>query len=130
MMDKRHIDLCSGLGGFALAAQANGYRTIVFCEIDEFCQRLLARRFEGVFIEADIFRMDGGGYRGAGLLTAGFPCQPFSCAGKRKGTGDSRHIWPEVNRIIREAKPLYVLLENVPGLLSIEGGGGIRAGVC
>ena len=94
----------------------------MFCEIEPFCQRVLAKHWPGVPIVGDIRELDGTRYRGTWLLTGGFPCQPFSCAGKRKGKEDDRFLWPEMCRVIREAQPEWVLAENVPGLLSQDGG--------
>jgi DNA (cytosine-5)-methyltransferase 1 len=192
-----HVDLFSGIGGFALAAQWAGFRTVAFCEIDKYCQKILAKNFGAVpytkgkrcgqggegrldsvgegqseqslqvaknFLadamcerrqqiagsahgdeEADerwsaqfdhefagngqsrrariypnIFDLDGTLYRGVDLITGGFPCQPFSCAGKRRGAADDRAIWPQMFRVINEARPAWVLGENVPGIIPME----------
>jgi DNA (cytosine-5)-methyltransferase 1 len=192
-----HIDLFSGIGGFALAAKWAGFRTIAFCEIDPYCQKVLAQNFGaipyaesercgqgrarrpdsvgkgesesplqnvadapseqdhrerrdsgfartpvgrngktsqqdngqadhdgtngcGSFIHSNIFDFDGTAYRGCDLLTGGFPCQPFSVAGKRRGAADDRHLWPEMLRVIKEARPAWVLGENVPGIIPME----------
>jgi DNA (cytosine-5)-methyltransferase 1 len=202
-----HVDLFSGIGGFALAAQWAGFRTIAFCEIDKYCQKVLAKNFgakvvgdsgeqpargkiggssswkQGVVesdgrtdsrigfelpsetladtgrecvsvrreagdmacssrtpeangeqrermrdssgdgrptIHSNIFELDGSAYRGCDLLTGGFPCQPFSVAGKRRGAADDRALWPEMFRVIKEARPAWVLGENVPGIIPME----------
>lgn len=119
MNDRTHIDLFTGLGGFSLAAQACGYRTTLMCEIDPFLRAGLAKAFPGVPIHDDIRTLDGTKHRGADLLTAGVPCQPASCAGKRRGKDDVRWLWPEVIRVLAEARPRWALLENVAGLESV-----------
>lgn len=115
-----HIDLFSGIGGFALACQWAGIETEVFCENDKFCQRVLKKHWPGVPIVEDIKTFDGTAYAGAFILTGGFPCQPFSCAGKRGGKEDDRYLWPEMFRVITEARPRWVLAENVTGIIKME----------
>jgi len=113
------LDLFSGIGGFSLAAQWAGIETVQFVEIDPFCQRLLAKNFAGVPIHDDIRTFDGKPFRGRiDLLTGGFPCQPFSVAGKRRGAADDRYLWGEMFRVIQESKPSWVVGENVAGILS------------
>jgi len=114
-----HIDLFSGIGGFALAAQWAGYTTEVFCENDKFCQEVLKKHWPEVRIIPDIRGFDGAQFRGADLLTGGFPCQPFSCAGKRRGQADDRYLWPQMLRVIAEARPRWVLAENVAGIIKM-----------
>jgi DNA (cytosine-5)-methyltransferase 1 len=190
-----HVDLFSGIGGFALAAQWAGFRTVAFCEIDKYCQKILAKNFGAIpyteiercgqgrpgrpnpsgegqpkqslqvaknfladteerglqgftrgqgdnqrerqsdstigqrlqrralstcKIHANIFDFDGTAYRGCDLLTGGFPCQPYSVAGKRRGAADDRALWPQMFRVIKEARPAWVLGENVPGIIPME----------
>ncbi len=119
-----HIDLFSGIGGFALAARWAGIETVQFVEIDPFCQKVLAKNFPGVPIHDDIKT-----FRWAGelpfILTGGFPCQPFSMAGEKAGEDDARNMWPQTIDTIRRIKPVYVLLENVPNLLNFEYAGTI-----
>jgi DNA (cytosine-5)-methyltransferase 1 len=151
-----HIDLFSGIGGFALAAQWAGFKTVAFVEIDEYAQEIIKQNFGAVAyaglygqrereeltngqqpcrrrqarskfetfglprIYSDIRDFDGTRYRGAALLTGGFPCQPFSQAGKRRGTEDDRYLWPEMLRVISQARPAWVVGENVAGIIGME----------
>lgn len=114
-----HIDLFSGIGGFALAAHWAGFATEVFCERDEFCQKVLRKHWPATPIVDDIFGFDGTKYSGATLLTGGPPCQPYSCAGKRMGNEDDRALWPEMRRVIAEAKPNWIVAENVLGFVDM-----------
>lgn len=109
------LDLFSGIGGFSLAGKWAGHTTLQFVEIDKFCQKVLAKNFPSIPIHDDIktFRWD----KPIDLLTAGFPCQPFSIAGKKKGKEDARYLWPEVIRVIGECRPSWVILENVSGII-------------
>lgn len=115
-----HLDLFSGIGGFGLAAQWAGYTTVGFVEIDPFCQRVLKKHWPEVLIHDDIrtFTSDLVG-RPIDLLTGGFPCQPFSVAGKRLGKEDDRALWPEMLRVIHDVRPRWVLGENVAGHISM-----------
>jgi len=162
-----HLDLFSGIGGFALAAKAAGFETIGFCEKEPYAQQILKERFGAILADAagkqddgkrgdcecgrdtvgrhqktaqrsnakadnhcacrrnpilhpDIFTLNGSDYAGVTLLTGGFPCQPFSLAGKQRGAADDRHLWPEMCRVIAEARPTWVLGENVPGIIGME----------
>jgi DNA (cytosine-5)-methyltransferase 1 len=148
---KTHLDLFSGIGGFAIAAQACGYTTIGFCEKEPYAQQILKERFGAVLADAaesgreanrtcakrngseleavvcrsprlhdDIFTLNGADYAGVDLLTGGFPCQPFSVAGKRKGAADERALWPEMLRVIDGAKPAWIIGENVAGIVTME----------
>lgn len=120
----RVLDLFSGIGGFSLGLDAaGGFETVAFCEIDQFCQKILKQQWPGRPIIEDVKNVTTSTLERVGLgnfdvITAGFPCQPFSAAGKQLGESDPRHLWPQVKRIISEFRPRYVLLENVPGLLS------------
>lgn len=146
----RHIDLFSGIGGFSLAVEAVWPNSEhIFCEIDPYCQALLKKRFEGSVIYGDIRtlsrerliadtdiresrprdesksgikKFEEFSTNDTIILTGGFPCQPFSQAGKRRGTKDNRYLWPEMLRVIRDFKPTWVIAENVRGLLTIEQG--------
>lgn len=111
----KHLDLCSGIGGFALAARWTGFNTVQFCEIDKWCQRILKKHWPDVPCHNDLKTFDGTPFYGIDILTAGYPCQPFSVAGHQKGEKDPRHLWPEVLRIIRESRPRWIICENVEG---------------
>ena len=149
-----HLDLFSGIGGFALATEKVWPNSKhIFCEIDSYCQALLKKQFEGSTIYGDIRQLTADTestrqlrteqYENSNqskqgrcsidinsqntqskidILTGGFPCQPFSQAGKRRGTNDDRFLWPEMFRIIREFNPTWIIAENVRGLLTIEQG--------
>lgn len=122
-MSLEEISLFSGIGGISLAAQWAGIHPIQFCEIDPYCQKVLAKNFPGVPIENDVTKFDGTRFRGRNtILTAGFPCQPHSVAGSRKASGDDRDLWSEVVRVLSETQSRWFLGENVPGLLSSESG--------
>jgi len=119
------LSLFSGAGGGLLATKWLLGSTIVgYVERDEYCQKVLRARIrDGLLDDAPIFSdvrtFNGRPYRGrVDCITAGFPCQPFSVAGKRKGADDERNGWPDTIRIIREVQPQFCFLENVPGLLS------------
>lgn len=117
------LDLFAGIGGFSLAAHWMGWKTVQFVEKEPFCQKVLNKNFPGVPIHDDIFTFSGEPFRGRiDIITGGFPCQPFSAAGKRKGRADERHLFPEMLRVISEVRPRWVVAENVRGLLSIESG--------
>jgi len=109
----KHLDLFSGIGGFALSARWAGIETVGFCEIEEFPRKVLRKNFPGVPIHHDIKELDGSEYEGIDIITGGYPCQPFSRAGKQKGTEDDRHLWPEMLRVIKQARPSWVICENV-----------------
>lgn len=144
----KHLDLFSGIGGFALAAdRVFGEVEHIFCDNDKFCQQVLKKHWPTSKIYGDIRTLTNtaSGQNNIGekgklgattwgresgdptigtcdLLTGGFPCQPFSQAGRRKGTEDDRFLWPEMLRVIREFSPLWVIAENVRGILTINGG--------
>ncbi len=114
-----HASLFSGIGGFDLAAEWAGWTNMFNCEIDPFCRRVLAYHFPNAVQYEDIKTTDFTVWRGRiDVLTGGFPCQPFSVAGKRKGTDDDRYLWPEMLRAIREIRPRWVVGENVRGFVS------------
>jgi DNA (cytosine-5)-methyltransferase 1 len=118
-----HLSLFTGIGGIDLAAEWAGFETVAMVERDKFCQQVLAKRFPNVPIYDDVTTFDGYKYeKEIDLLSAGFPCQPHSLAGKRKASSDERDLWSEVVRILGETKPRFFLGENVPGLLTSESG--------
>ena len=118
-----HIGLFEGIGGFSLAARWMGWDTIAWCEWNPFCQKVLNYHFPKAKQHGDITTTDFTIYRGqCDILTGGFPCQPYSVAGKRLGKEDERHLWPHMLRAIREIKPAWVVGENVPGLINWNGG--------
>lgn len=140
---RTHVDLFSGIGGFTLAAHANGVRTIQFCEIDARCRDFLGRAWPGIPIHDDVRTFgvadgerDGGraghterepvgraAAAGTGapvwLLTAGVPCQPASRAGKQRGSADDRWLWPEALRLLRHYNPTWALFENPAGIADV-----------
>jgi DNA (cytosine-5)-methyltransferase 1 len=119
----KHIGLFEGIGGFSLAAKLMSWETIAWCEINPFCQTVLKYYYEKANSHEDIKKTNFIQYRGlCDIVTGGFPCQPYSGAGKRKGKEDERHLWPEMLRAIREIQPSWVLGENVRGLTNWNGG--------
>ncbi len=118
-----HGSLFSGIGGFDLAAEWMGWENMFHCEREPFAQTVLKHHFPNSKLYDDITTFDATAYAGRiDILTGGFPCQPFSTAGKRLGKEDERHLWPSMLRIIREVAPRYVVGENVRGLLNWSGG--------
>ena len=119
MNERTHLDLFSGIGGFALAAKWNGYRTVGFCDNEPYAQAVLKKHWPEVPCHKDIREVRGDLYAGVTLLTGGFPCQPFSVAGKQRGKDDNRYLWPEMCRVIREARPAWIIGENVAGIVNL-----------
>ena len=121
-MKLKLLDLFSGIGGFSLGLESTGYfETIAFVEKDKFCQQVLKKNFKNIPIESEVRNVKGDRYA-ADIITGGFPCQPFSVAGKRRGTDDDRYLWDETIRIIRECKPRWFIGENVEGIINIQEG--------
>ena len=119
----KHGSLFSGIGGFDLAADWMGWENIFHCEIAEFPRKILNHYWPNADCHEDIKKTDFTKYRGTvDIISGGFPCQPYSAAGKRLGKEDDRHLWPEMLRVIREVKPQWVVGENVRGLLNWNGG--------
>ncbi len=114
-----HLDLFSGIGGFALAAGWAGFETVGFCDNEPYAQAVIKKHWPNVPIHEDIKTLDGTAYRGVTLLTGGFPCQPFSNAGKRRGKDDDRYLWPQMLRVIQEARPDWIVGENVVGIIGL-----------
>lgn len=118
-----HGSLFSGIGGFDLAAQRVGWKNIFQVEIEEKACKILQKHFPDTQRYADIKDFDSRQYAGRiDIISGGFPCQPFSAAGKRKGSADDRAIWFEMFRVVSEIRPRWVVAENVSGLLTIEQG--------
>jgi len=119
------LDLFSGIGGFALAGHWSGFQTAGFCEIDAYCRRVLHKNFPGVPIHDDIrtltadIVLEWTGGRPIDVIVGGFPCQPFSVAGKQRAERDGRHLWPEMCRLVDELRPRYVVGENVAGIIRL-----------
>jgi DNA (cytosine-5)-methyltransferase 1 len=119
----RHGSLFSGIGGFDLAAEWMGWENVFHCEWNPFGQKILHYYWPQAIQYNDITQTDFTIHRGRiDILTGGFPCQPYSMAGKRKGKEDERHLWPEMLRAIREIAPRYIVGENVLGLVNWDGG--------
>lgn len=118
------LDLFSGIGGFSLGLEKLGFRTVAFCERDAFARSILARHWPGVPCYGDVREITARRLRQDGIarpdiVVGGFPCQPFSVAGKRQGKADERHLWPQFARIVRAVRPRWVIAENVPGIRNI-----------
>lgn len=114
-----HGSLFSGIGGFDLAAEWMGWNNMFHCEINPFCQQVLKHYWPNAECYDDIKKTDFTKWRGTiDIISGGFPCQPYSHAGLRKGKDDDRHLWPEMLRAIREIEPSYIVGENVRGLIS------------
>lgn len=119
----RVLDLFSGIGGFSLGLERAGMTTVAFCEIDPYCQRVLAKHWPGVPIYDDIQELTDDTLRRDGIavdvICGGFPCQDISVAGKGAGLEGARSgLWHEYGRIIRELQPQWVVIENVPAILT------------
>ena len=126
-MKLKILDLFSGLGGFSLGLERTGhFETVAFCDNDKYSNLLLQKHWKGVKIYNDVKELKGEEiikeHGTIDIVVGGFPCQPFSIAGARKGTDDNRHLWPEMFRIIKELKPRWVIGENVRGIVSIQNG--------
>jgi DNA (cytosine-5)-methyltransferase 1 len=120
------IDTFSGIGGFSYAGAMMGWRTVQFCEMNEFCNKILSYYWPGVPIHIDIKTLTAEQIINNGLydknettiLTGGVPCQPWSLAGKRKGEEDDRNLWPQTIKLIGSLQPDFAVLENVPGFIN------------
>ena len=119
----KHGSLFSGIGGFDLAAEWMGWENVFHCEWNEFGKRVLSYYWPNAISYNDITKTDFTIHQGRiDILTGGFPCQPYSAAGKRRGKDDERHLWPEMLRAIREIQPRWVVGENVFGITNWNGG--------
>ena len=122
-MTLRHVDLCSGIGGFALGFEWAGLSSpVMFCDIEPWSRKILAQHWPDVPIAEDVKELANDARRlvpDCDILTAGYPCQPFSVAGKQKGTADDRHIWPYIRAIIAQKRPTWCVFENVYGHVAL-----------
>ena len=119
----RHVDLCSGIGGFALGFEWAGLsKPVLFCDIEDWPRKILAKHWPDVPIAEDVKELANdpdGLIPDCDIITAGYPCQPFSLAGERRGTEDDRHIWPYIFSIIQAKRPAWCVFENVYGHISM-----------
>jgi DNA (cytosine-5)-methyltransferase 1 len=120
----RVLDIFSGIGGFSLGLERAGMETVAFCEYDDKCRQVLAKHWPDVPQYTDVRTLTGeqlekDGIGDIGLICGGYPCQPFSVAGKRAGAEDDRHLWPEAFRLVQEVRPAWCLFENVAGHINM-----------
>ena len=124
-MKLQHLDLFSGIGGFSLGLEATGgFETKAFCDIEEYPRQVLQKHWPHVKQYKDIKeltydRLKADGIDSIDIITGGYPCQPFSVAGKQKGVEDPRHLWPEYFRLVKECRPTWVIGENVSGHIKL-----------
>jgi DNA (cytosine-5)-methyltransferase 1 len=116
----RFLSLFAGIGGFDLGLERAGMQCVGQVEINPFCQRVLAHHWPHVKRIGDIHDVNGTEFGAVDLVCGGFPCQPFSTAGKRKGAEDDRYLWPEMLRVIEAYRPTWIIGENVAGIISME----------
>jgi len=121
------LDLFSGIGGFSLGLERAGFETVAFCEIDKYCRLVLQKHWKDIKIYSDVReitkrQLEEDGCKLPEVITGGFPCQPFSVAGRKKGTRDNRYLWPQMFRVIKEFKPRWIIAENVRGIINIQHG--------
>jgi DNA (cytosine-5)-methyltransferase 1 len=127
-MKFKTLDLFSGLGGFSLGLERTGYfETIAFCDNDKYSKLIIDKHWKGAKIYNDVREINKEQFKKDGIefpeiITGGFPCQPFSVAGKKQGTSDDRHLWPEMFRIIQEFTPRWIIGENVKNITNIQDG--------
>ena len=116
------LDLFSGIGGFSLGAEYNNIETIGFVEKDAFCQKVLRKHWPNTPIIGNIRDVTKDTFESVDIVCGGFPCQPFSVAGKRRGTDDDRYLWDETIRVVSLYKPRWFVGENVEGIVNIQNG--------
>jgi len=125
IMKLKHLDLFSGIGGFSLGLEATGgFETKAFCDIEKYPRQVLQKHWPHVKQYEDIKelnyeRLKADGIDSIDIITGGYPCQPFSIAGRQKGEQDSRHLWPEYFRLVKELRPTWVIGENVSGHIKL-----------
>ena len=121
----KHLDLFSGIGGFSLGLERSGLvETAAFCDWEPYCQQVLKKHWPDVPVygnikELNYDRLKADGIDSVDIITGGYPCQPFSIAGRQKGEQDPRHVWPEYFRLIQELRPTWVIGENVAGHIKL-----------
>ena len=117
------LDLFSGIGGFSIGLEKAGFETVAFCEIEDYPRAVLKRHWPDVPIYRDVKQLTGEQLRADGIIpdviVGGYPCQPFSLAGVRRGEKDDRHLWPEVRRLVNEIRPTWCIFENVAGHITM-----------
>jgi DNA (cytosine-5)-methyltransferase 1 len=124
-MKLKHLDLFSGIGGFSLGLEEAGLvETIAFCDYEPYCQKILKKHWPKVPIYNNIKELNyetlkQDGIKDIDIITGGYPCQPFSVAGKQRAEKDPRHLWPEMFRLIKECRPTWVIGENVSGHIKL-----------
>ena len=124
-MKLQHLDLFSGIGGFSLGLEATGgFETKAFCDIEEYPRQVLQKHWPHVkqyedMKELNYERLKADGIDSIDIITGGYPCQPFSIAGRQKGEEDPRHLWPEYFRLVKELRPTWVIGENVSGHIKL-----------
>jgi DNA (cytosine-5)-methyltransferase 1 len=125
IMKLKHLDLFSGIGGFSLGLEATGgFETKAFCDIEKYPRQVLQKHWPHVKQYEDIKelnyeRLKADGIDSIDIITGGYPCQPFSIAGRQKGEEDPRHLWPEYFRLVKELRPTWVIGENVSGHIKL-----------
>ena len=119
----KHVDLCSGIGGFALGFEWAGLsKPVLFCDVEPWCRDVLSKHWPDVPVASDVKELANDPDRNVpdcDILTAGYPCQPFSLAGDRRGAEDDRHIWPDIFSIVQAKRPSWCVFENVYGHVSM-----------
>ena len=115
MLKLKTLDLFSGIGGFSIGLERAGFKTVAFCEINEYCKLVLKKHWKDTKIYSDVRDLTRQKFEEDGLelpeiITGGVPCQPFSVAGRQKGTEDNRHLWPEMFRVIKDFSPKWIII--------------------